>query len=102
MRCITQRNAPVRDQAELGDAWHLSRVPRTQLFLATKLSDERSCKRKKAKVRGLTLKGFEGTFLSCSSSSSSSSSSFSSSSSSSCWRCGGAAGVGGVGEDKEK
>jgi diketogulonate reductase-like aldo/keto reductase len=34
----------------VGEAWQLSKLPREEIFIATKLSDDRSCKRKKAKV----------------------------------------------------
>eukprot|EP00435_Cladocopium_sp_Y103_P011415 s1202_g3.t1 len=38
------------NEAEVGQAWQLSKLPREEIFIATKLSDDRSCKRKKAKA----------------------------------------------------
>eukprot|EP00438_Fugacium_kawagutii_P035695 Skav234654 [mRNA] locus=scaffold1131:184379:189731:- [translate_table: standard] len=36
--------------AEVGKAWQLSKLSREDIFIATKLSDDRSCKRRKAKA----------------------------------------------------
>lgn len=52
------------NEVEVGEAWQLSKLPRKEIFIATKLSDDRSCKRKKAKALvSLQLKKLQTSYI---------------------------------------
>lgn len=52
------------NEVEVGEAWQLSKLPREEIFIATKLSDDRSCKRKKAKALvSLQLKKLKTSYI---------------------------------------